>query len=47
MVKTLKLLKRLYKDGKINKQQYKTYKGQALHGDVNGCLLSLERKKLI
>ena len=44
---TLKLLKQLYKDKKINSQQYKTYKGQVLHGDVKGCLTGLKRKKLI
>lgn len=44
---TLKLLKQLYKTDKINKQQYKTYKGQVLHGDVKGCLTGLKRKKLI
>ena len=32
---------------KINSQQYKTYKGQVLHGDVKGCLTGLKRKKLI
>ena len=47
MNKTLKLLKQLYNDKKINKQQYKTYKGQVLHGDVGACLLGLKRKKLI
>lgn len=44
---TLKLLKQLYKDKKINSQQYKTYKGQVVHGDVDACLLGLKRKKLI
>lgn len=47
MVETLKMLKRLYKEKKINIQQFKTYKGQVLHGDVNGCLTGLKRKKLI
>ena len=47
MVKTLKILKKLYKDKKINKQQFRTYKGQVLHGDVGGCLTGLKRKKLI
>ena len=44
---TLKLLKQLYTDKKINKQQYKTYKGQVVHGDVDACLVGLKRKKLI
>lgn len=43
----LKVLKQLYKDKKINKQQYKTYKGQVLHDDVAGCIKGLKRKKLI
>lgn len=44
---TLKLLKRLYNEGKINGQQYRTYKGQILHGDEEAALIGLRRKKLI
>jgi len=43
----LKLLKALYKEGKITKQQLKTYRGQILHGDEEAALLGLRRKKLI
>lgn len=39
-------LKKLYKSEKINKQEYKTYRGQVLHGDVKGCIKGLERKRL-
>lgn len=47
MVEVLNLLKQLYKNEKISKQQYRTYKGQVLHGDVNGCIVGLKRKKII
>lgn len=43
----MKVLKRLRNDGKINSQQYKTYKGQAVHGDGIGCVKGLLRKHLI
>lgn len=33
--------------GKINRQQYRVYKGQALSGNELGCLTGLKRKKLI
>lgn len=46
-METLKLLKRLYDEGKINKQQLKTYRGQVLHGDEEAALCGLHRKKLI
>jgi len=41
------MLKRLYDEGKINKQQLKTYRGQVLHGDEEAALCGLRRKKLI
>lgn len=47
MVQTLKLLKKLKKEKKINMQQYRTYKGQVLSGNVEGCIKGLKRKKLI
>lgn len=43
----MKILKRLYKEGRINKQQMKTYRGQILHGDEEAALVGLRRKKLI
>lgn len=46
-MKTLTLLKVLYKEGKITKQQLKTYRGQILHGDEEAALVGLLRKKLI
>lgn len=46
-METLKLLKALYKEGKITKQQLKTYRGQILHGDEEAALIGLRRKKLI
>lgn len=45
--KTLKLLKLLKADNRITIQQYRTYRGQVLHGDVEGCITGLKRKKLI
>lgn len=46
-METIKLLTALYKSGKINKQQFKTYRGQVFSGDEQGCLVGLRRKKLI
>ena len=47
MIEVLDLLKKLKKQRKITVQQYKTYRGQVLHGDTKGCLVGLKRKKLI
>jgi len=46
-MEVLKILKKLYKQKKITKQQYSTYKGQAFHGDEIGCITELKRKHLI
>ena len=46
-METLKILHKLYKENKINKQQFKTYRGQVLNGDETGCLRGLKRKELI
>lgn len=46
-METLKLLKRLYEEGRINKQQLKTYRGQVLHGNEEAALVGLWRKGLI
>lgn len=46
-MQTIKLLKQLLKHKKITKQAYKTYRGQCLSGDEQGCLVGLRRKKLI
>jgi hypothetical protein len=47
MNKTIMLLKRLLQIGRISKQQFKTFKGQVLHGDEEGCLKGLKRLNLI
>lgn len=44
---TIKLLKLLYKNKKINKQQFKTFRGQVFAGDEAGCLRGLKRMGLI
>ena len=41
------MLNRLRSSRKISAQQYKTYKGQVLHGDEIGCIKGLMRKHLI
>lgn len=46
MKETLCTLKTLLNDKRITKQQYRTYKGQVLAGDVEGCLKGLQRKRL-
>ena len=47
MFKTIATLKELRKQHKITTQEFKTYKGQVLAGDEEGCLKGLKRKKLI
>lgn len=47
MKETLRTLKELLNDNQITKQQYRTYKGQVLAGDVEGCMKGLQRKKLV
>lgn len=47
MNKTINLLKLLYKSKKITKQQMKTFRGQVLAGDEEGCLRGLKRMKLL
>ena len=46
-METVKLLKRLKKDGKITMQQFKTFRGQVLSGNEEGCRKGLKRMKLI
>ena len=46
-METLKLLKRLYKAQRITGQEYKTYRGQVLHGDEEAALCGMRRKGLI
>lgn len=46
-METMKLLKRLFKEGRINKQELKTYRGQILHGNEEAAIVGLKRKKLI
>lgn len=43
----MNILKKLLKNKKINKQQFRTYKGQVIHGDEIGCITGLKRKHLI
>lgn len=43
----MKLLRQLKKDNKITTQQFKTYKGQVIHGDEIGCIKGLKRKHLL
>ena len=47
MNKTILLLKQLLKNRQITKQQFKTFKGQVLYGDEEGCLRGLKRLNLI
>lgn len=47
MVQTLKLLKKLRKENKISTQEYRTYRGQVLSGNVEACRLGLKRKNLL
>ena len=47
MKETLRTLKTLLNDNQITKQQYRTYKGQVLAGDVEGCMKGLQRKRLV
>jgi hypothetical protein len=46
-METIKLLRELYRAGKINKQQLKTYRGQVLSGNESACLVGMKRKGLI
>ena len=41
------MLRQLYQDKTINKQQYRTYKGQVESGNAAGCITGLKRKRLI
>lgn len=43
----IKILKRLHKDKRITRQQFRTYKGQVLNGDAVGCIVGMKRKGLI
>lgn len=47
MRNTLILLKELLKQGKITQQQFRTYRGQVISGNEEGCLVGLKRKRLI
>ena len=44
---TLKILKLLLDNKKITQQQYKTYRGQVIHGDEIPCIIGLMRNRLI
>lgn len=41
------LLKSLLKENRINKQQFRTYRGQVLSGNVSACIVGMKRKYLI
>ena len=45
--KTRKILKKMRKENKITIQQYKTFKGQIVNGNEEGCIKGLKRLKLI
>lgn len=47
MVEIIKFLRKLKKESKITTQQFKTFRGQVLNGDTNGCLKGLKRMKLM
>lgn len=47
MKETLRTLKTLLNNNRITKQQYRTYRGQVLSGNIDGCLKGLQRKHLI
>lgn len=47
MDEILSILKVLYRNKRISRQQYRTYKGQVLSGDIEGCKKGLQRKRLI
>lgn len=47
MEEILLTLKKLYSNNRITRQQYRTYKGQVIAGDIEGCRKGLQRKKLI
>lgn len=42
-----KLLKDLKRQNKITTQQYRTFKGQILSGDIEGAIKGLKRKQLV
>ena len=46
-METLALLRKLLLEGKITKQQCKTYRGQVLSGNEKACIVGLKRSKLI
>ena len=43
----IKILKQLRADKKINIQEFRTYRGQVLSGNEEGCIRGLKRKGLI
>ena len=43
----VRVLKMLLSNRKITSQQFRTYRGQVLHGDEIGCITGLKRKHLI
>ena len=43
----IKILKQLKADNKINMQEFRTYRGQVLSGNKEGCIKGLKRKGLI
>ena len=47
MKEVLETLKSLLREGKITRQAYRTYKGQVINGNIDGCLKGLQRKHLI
>lgn len=43
----LETIRMLFRDGRITKQQMKTYRGQVLSGNGEAALVGMRRKKLI
>lgn len=46
-METMKIIKRLLTERKITQQEFRTYRGQILSGNEEGCIKGLKRKKLI
>lgn len=46
-METLKYLKSLRKANKITTQQFKTFRGQIMSGNEEGCIKGLKRMKLL
>lgn len=43
----LEMIRMLFRDGRITKQEMKTYRGQVLSGNGEAAIVGMRRKKLI